>query len=89
MTQSALPAILVTSLGTRAPIASPFGAAWVDPGFYSILRWGTTDGSGAMDAAIQIPNWVPRGLPFTIQGLAIDPATNGLVLGSPAVAHVL
>lgn len=81
-------AILGASLGVRASSPTPFGPAWLDPNAFAILRWGVTDAGGALSASIPLPAWFPRGLPVTVQGLAVSPTTGQFVLGTPTVVHL-
>ena len=83
------PVALAASLGLRGPTAVPFGIAWVDPATFVVLRIGITDGSGRMTTTIAIPPGIPRGLPLTVQTAAGSPTNQTLVLGVPAVLHVL
>jgi len=81
-------AIVVGSLGMRAPIASAFGPLWFDPQAYVGLAFGMTDASGVLAASIPVPLGVQNGIAITVQGGALAPGTLAPTAATPVVLHV-
>ena len=87
--QPGLPAVIVTSLGLRPPVAAPEGQVWVDFSAFVVLRIGFLDAAGRMGTVVYVPAGVQRGLSLTLQGAVGLPANPVLVAAAPTVLHVL